>query len=173
MNYINKQVAKNTAFNMLKEQRDKVTEKENELAKICKEIAIKSFDPKEYKMVTSLSSGWIRTRRSFHFKSSYETICESVNSDVYCMENTYSIDVSKEDFEKIKSCRDSISEMKSKLEILHSQITETLLKLRTAIRIQKEFPEAFQYLPKDILTITSVAALPIKSIMENIEKFPD
>lgn len=67
-----------------------------------------------------------------------------------------------------------MKEMKEKKNSISEQIIATLLKLRTAEKIKKEFPEAYKNLPKDSMQEASnILALPIEKILSNIDKFPE
>jgi len=63
--------------------------------------------------------------------------------------------------------------MKLKSNSIHDQIVANLLKLRTAEKIKKEFPEAFKNLPKDSMQIADPITIPIERILSDINKFPE
>lgn len=86
----------------------------------------------------------------------------------------YSIKISNEEYEKIIEIQNKMKEMKEKKNSISEQIIATLLKLRTAEKIKKEFPEAYKNLPKDSMQEASnILALPIEKILSNIDKFPE
>lgn len=171
MKYINKSVAENTAFNMLKENRDKITEKEKALSEVAEAFIIKTFDAETYEIVKSLPSGWIETKSSFNVSGNgFGHLWVRIKQSIRVPHISYTIDIPRKEYDKLDSMKTEIKEMQTKLESIKSQIVATLLKLRTAQKIQKEFPEAFKFLPKDAMQVNDLIALPIKSILENIEK---
>ena len=158
---------------MLKSIKDKVTKKQNEFACKCEKAIIDSFNTELYSTISNLPDGWIQKRDYFNLSAGYGSIKVHTLKSIPCMVNSYSINISKEKFEEIKSISASIDEMKEKGEQIKNQIVATLLKLRTPDKIKKEFPEAYQNLPKDVMQLSTVAALPITDILQNISKFPD
>jgi regulator of sigma D len=173
MKYINKSIAEQTAHNMLKSVNQKISEKQKELSDFCQDLAIKSIDSNVWENVSSIPEGWIQKRSTFYFKSYYSSIQIGITSAIRFRYDSYSINVSNEDFEKIKSFEQDIKNMENKRRQLREQIIESLLKLRTAKRIEKEFPEAYKCLPKDVMQIHDIVALPFKKILTGINDFPE
>ena len=79
--------------------------------------------------------------------------------------------VDSEFFELIKSRQDKVEIMDDKLIKLKNQIADTIYKLRTPNRIEKEFPEAFKLLPPE--TGVNLPALNVTELVKQIEDFPE
>lgn len=73
MKYINKQIASDTAFNMLKLTRDKIESKENELSDFCEKLVLNSITKKEMDLINQLDKDWIEYKQYFYFTCSHST----------------------------------------------------------------------------------------------------
>ena len=174
MKYINKQIASQTAFNMLKSIRDKIEAKENELSSFCEKLIFDTISKKELELILQLSD-WIEYINYAYFSCSYQTTRSSIKLNNKCPKRigNYSVKISDENYEKIISFQNEIKGMKLKSNSIHDQIVANLLKLRTAEKIKKEFPEAFKNLPKDSMQIADLIAIPVERILSDINKFPE
>ena len=174
MKYINKKIASETAFNMLKSTRDKIEAKENELCSFCEKLILDSIPKNELDLILQLPE-WIEYVSYAYFSCSYQTTRSSIKLNNKCPKRigNYSTKISDENYEKIILFQNQIKEMKLKINSIHDQIVATLLKLRTAEKIKKEFPEAFKNLPKDSMQNACIVTLPIEKILSNINKFPE
>lgn len=74
-------------------------------------------------------------------------------------------------YELFKQRQEKLGQMESKLNTLRNQISETIFKLRTPQRIEKEFPEAFKLLPVE--QASNLPALNTKELLNSIETFPE
>lgn len=173
MSYINKSIAQNVAFNMLKPTRDKIIQKELEMSDYCMDIVISSIPADEYKLICSIPEGWIELRSSFCFTCDYGYLYITTTKHIRYMAGKNSIKIDKEVFEKVQSMKEGIKSMKDKENQIREQIIATLLRLRTSDRVKKEFPEAFKNLPKESQTSSNIVALPIDKILTSINEFPD
>jgi hypothetical protein len=172
--YINKGTAQNTAFNMLKSSRDKISAKELDLSDLCEALILKHIPQKEIELIDQLSEGWVEKSTYFSFTNPYGKNYEHFSTTHSLPKKQFNstINLSGKDFELIQSLKAEIIAMKDKEKQISEQIVATLLKLRTAERIKKEFPDAYKNLPKDSMDESTVLALPINKILESIEKFP-
>ena len=66
--------------------------------------------------------------------------------------NKEDIPVSKTESNKIQKLSDKITNLKSEIRTLKKEIETAVYNLRTYARVEKEFPEAFKYLPKEQIT---------------------
>ena len=178
MKYMNKQLAEQTAENMLKSAREKITEKEMQQRVFAGEIAWKNVPEVDHETICRLADkGWIDSVQGFYFRNPLSkdryshTFYRTATAIPEKRDDKYIYPTLKE-WEKLLAYDKEIKEMKDKMHALIDQIVATLLKLRTPERIQKDFPEAFECLPKDALGTKNEISLPIENIILSIEKFP-
>jgi len=172
---MNKQLAGEIAFNMLKSTRDKIEAKQKELSDFNEKIVLNLIPKEILSAISKLPDGWVEKSNNFYFNSPYGNVGVSVctTNRLPRKHNEYGIKINKVDFEKVKSLTDEINAMKNKSKQLKEQIVSSLLKLRTLERIKKDFPEAYKHFPKDAMSSNNIIAIPIENILKSINEFPE
>jgi hypothetical protein len=169
MTYINKQIAIDTAFNMLKSTRDKIENKQNELLDMTTDLVLKSIP----EIIKDIPDGWIDKRTQFYFYSESQSRYFNTKRIPSKIGGTR-IEISNLEMYKLMKIQDEIFLMNEKKDKIKEQIIATLLKLRTFEKIKKDFAEAFKYIPKDVVSNSNaVISLPIEKILTSINDFPE
>lgn len=178
MKYMNKQLAEQTAENMLKSAQAKIYEKVMRQRIYAGGIALKNLPTTEEDQIFKLVElGWIKESKGFYFRNplssdNYSFKYFITETDIPEKADDKYIYPTVEEWEKLIAFENEIKQMKDKKKALEQQIISTLLRLRTYERIQKDFPEAFACLPKDMLATKNEISLPIENILADISKFP-
>jgi hypothetical protein len=173
MKYINKTIASETAFNMLKSTRDKIENKNNELLEMATDLALKSIPENVNVILKNIPDEWIEKRTQFYFHSGVQNRYFNTKRTPSKIGGTR-IEISNLEMDKLMKIQDEIYSMSKKRDQIKEQIVATLLKLRTPEKIKKEFPEAFKCFPKDIINDSkAIISFPIEKILTSINDFPE
>ena len=135
-----------------KKQKEKQVLEEN-LQEFCYNIALSKIPKpvmdmfKEYpRYVNSSSEIFVIGEGIDNYNLKYQSISNPLPKA------KESIPVTKTESNKIQKLSDKITNLKSEIRTLKKEIETAVYNLKTYSRVEKEFPEAFKYLPKEQIT---------------------
>jgi len=157
----------------------KIEKLKDERTEIITEYARKATKPE----VLALYDGNIDIQPYFKTKSYFKYACDELHEDYNSYNtsrefprsnlNSEYIQVSRADYDRLDQIGSSISSLYEKRDQLRNKIEATLLALGTFKRIETEFPEAFQHIPKKFTEPVSVQtpALPIEDLKAELLQY--
>jgi len=166
MNVINKTIAENVAEQLLAKTNVKIEKKENELMEKVEEIYISTIPKDEWVKVNELPKEWLKSGKWIEFKSPAQYFSHKA-SKYLPFRGDYVL-ISEKQITVLVKMNEEIDKIKGKRNTLKTQVVAQLLKLRTYNKIEKEFPEAFIFLPAN--TSTNLPAIQIKDLLNQINE---
>lgn len=166
--YITKNVAESIGYKLTQKIADKIKIKRSEISEIVSKIYLENL-PKD---IVSISE-----KHRKYFKVSHKIRCEGngLNSIEITLTKSVISDgnwqlcilPSVSEAKKILKIYNELQDLNEKEKELKKSIENTLLQLRTYKRIEAEFPEAFEFLPKD--SVVNTLAVPIEDIRSQLK----
>lgn len=171
MKYLNKEIARNCAIELTNELEKSIVEKERKLGQTIREKYLLSINSLELTHLLALSNDWTRRSSSIYVKneSGYNGTTFSIDKDVFVKYTGSSLTVSNKEYEALIGKYTEISNLRKKHRSLQEQLIETIVKLRTFERLKKEFPEAYNTIPKDNVSSNLLPAIPIEKLLNEIK----
>lgn len=164
---INKAIAEEVAHKLLLKIDDKIIDKYAKLSMESIEIYLSLISEIDKKFLIEIPKKWIEQTTRINFKSPTQFYNIYVDNNVpKNQDDSYTI-ISEDQINYLQSLEKDIVKLKEKKKTLKNQIVAQLLKLRTFNKVEKEFPEAFIYLPE--INQNNLPAIQITDILNQIK----
>jgi hypothetical protein len=149
--YINKEIAEKVAKQFLEEADKKIKRMIDDLGNLCISLYNQKIGPIVLSQLENLPLKWTYKQNSINFRSESNQYfyISKLSSSVFKSSDGNYCTLTNEEYEKISNLNDKIKKLQEKTDILRHQIVAQLLKLRSYSKIEKEFSEAFVFLPKE------------------------
>jgi len=168
--YLNKNIAENIAHDMTKSIRDSIELKTKKLSESFIEYYYNSLPKDERELLLKLDSSWLthRNRIEINYYGS-ERITLYLLKEIAFKPNSYGVTFAeKETFDKFCNLKKEIVELERSEKRLKNEISNVVLKSRTAEKLKVSFPEAYSKLPKESISTGNFPAIPVSRILEEI-----
>ncbi len=147
MSRITKQIAENVTEKLVNKKRNELIQINDKISELATQIVLKNT-PKEVLNLFKTRKNYFQSTSSVRFdnndfKWEWFTLYETLPSD----NNHYPI--SDEESKKMFDLINKRDKAKSDLRKLKSEIYQALINLKTFKRVESDFPEAFEFLPKN------------------------
>jgi polyhydroxyalkanoate synthesis regulator phasin len=165
MKQMSKQLAETIATQLTKESKEKIQKLSKEISEFCEKIIIKKT-PKEIMELYKTNKEYLQLSVCFYFsgKGLNYTVITLTKSLPYS--NSRNIILEDKDAEHLVNLLNKGKIKKDETNKLFNEIVNNLLVLKTSKKIEENFPEAFELIPKTqalVCTNTNEVRLKIKN----------